>query len=112
MIILNHCGVSNAVYYSSHFTHPYAIPTSSEEGSVSIDYNPGPVDLGCIAKASEAFVDQTNNTHTPGKLEKPLTELDTISHVITVRDKDYGTFSLLLDGNSEYRNWFFIYLLT
>ena len=112
MIVLNHCGVSNAVYYTSHFSHPYAFPPSPEEGSVSIDYNPGPMDLDNISKATEAFVDQTTNAHTPGKLDKPLTKLDTISHIVIIKDKDYRTFSLLLDRNSEYCNWIFVYLPT
>jgi len=111
MIVLNHCGVSNAIYYSSRFPQPYGIPLDTE-GSIQIDYTPTAVDFANFNQAVQFTVDQQKRHRDIYPWQDEYAWLNTISHVITVKDKLAGKFSVLLDGLSEWRNWAFVYLPT
>jgi len=111
MIVLNHCGVTNAVYYSSCFPQPYRIPLDSE-GSVQIDYTPAAVDFANFGQAVQFTVDQQKRRRDVHPWQDKYAWINTISHVITVTDKLAGKFSVILDGLSEWCNWAFVYLPT
>ena len=103
MIVLNHCGVSNAIYYSSCFPQPYGIRKNSE-GSVQIDYSPAAVDFANFNQAVQFTVDQQKHRRDVYPWQDEYARLNMISHVITVMDKLAGKFSVFLDGLSEWRN--------
>ena len=111
MIVLNHCGVSNAIYYSSRFPQPYGIPLDSE-GLVQVDYNPAAVDFANFHQAVQFTVDQQKHHRDVHPWQDEYARINTISHVITVTDKLAGKFSVILDGLSEWHNWAFVYLPT
>ena len=111
MIILNHCGITNAVYYSSHFPQPYSIPVEAE-GKVQLDYTPAGVDFANLKDAVQFQVDQRTRRHEIHIWQDKYTRLNTISHIVTIHDKLARDFTVLLNGQSEWQNWIFMYLPT
>ena len=111
MIVLNHCGITNAVYYSSRFPQPYRIPLDLES-SVQVDYTPVAVNFANFHQAVQFTVDQQKHHRDVHPWQDEYAQINTISHVITVTDKLAGKFSVILDGLSEWRNWAFVYLPT
>ena len=109
MIVLNHCGVTNAVYYSSRFPQPYAIPLDLE-GSVKIDYQPAAVDFANFSSAVQFIVDQDRRKRELYVWQDEYARINTISHVITIDDKLAGKATVFLNGLSEWRNWALVYL--
>jgi len=111
MIVLNHCGITNAVYYSSRFPQPYRIPLDLES-SVQVDYTPVAVNFANFHQAVQFTVDQQKRHHDVYAWQDEYARINTILYIITITDKLTGKFSVILDGLSEWCNWAFVYLPT
>ena len=109
MIVLNHCGITNAVYYSSCFPQPYAIPLDLE-GSIKIDYQPTAIDFANFSSAVQFIVDQQRCKRELYLWQDKYAQINTILHVITVDDKLAAKVTIILNGLSEWCNWAFVYL--
>ena len=112
MIVINHCGVNNTCYQTSHLPHPYSPVPSPNDGSVSVDYIPGKVPWGVLhMNAQEYLCDLVSGyirRHITGNVDDDYE----ISHAITVTDTRFGKFTVFLDKQSEYRNWVFVFFPT
>ena len=111
MLVINHCGVSNAVYHTSRFPRPYSALVDAE-GSLSLDYQPAGADFAALKEAIQYSLDLKKDRRELHPWQDEFARLSTISHVVTVHDRRAGTFTVLLDGVSEYRNWMFVYMPT
>ena len=111
MLVVNHCGVTNAVFHTSRFPRPYSSLVEAE-GRVTVDYSPAGVDLARLKEAIQYQLDIKKDRRELYPWQDEFLRLDTISHVITVHDRRAGDFTVILDGVSERRNWMFVYIPT
>ena len=56
MLVINHYGVTNAVFHTSHFPRPYSSLVEAE-GRVIVDYLPLGVDLAQLKEAIQYQLD-------------------------------------------------------
>jgi len=101
MLVINHCGVSNTVYHTSCFPCPYSALVEAE-GSLSLDYSPVGADFATLKEAIQYSQDLKKDHRELHPWQDEFACLSTISHVVTVHDRQAGTFTVLLDGVSEY----------
>ena len=109
MIVLNHCGITNTVYYSSHFPQPYGIP-SEVDAKILVDYQPAAVDFANFNTAVQYTVDQCKGTQELYLWQDAYAQINTILHVVTIQDRMCGKIMVMFYGWSEWRNWAIVYL--